>query len=84
MASLALGLALGGVAAALLLPRGSTPRQIAAGESGAPSKSAAPVPVGTQPGQRAPDFTIETSSGDPFRLCSYLGQEVVLDFLAPG
>lgn len=83
-ASLALALAVAGVAAVLLFPRGSTPRQTVEGESGVSSQPAAPVPVGTQPGLQAPDFTIQTSSGDPFRLSSYRGQEVVLDFLAPG
>ncbi len=84
VASLALVLAVGGVAIAMLFPRGSTPRQTAASGSAASSEPAAIVPVGTQPRQRAPDFTIETSTGDPFRLSSYHGQEVVLDFLAPG
>lgn len=84
VASLALVLAIVGTVVALLLPRGSTPGQTRAGESIAPSPSSAPVPIGIQPGQRAPDFRIETSDGDPFRLSSYRGQEVVLDFLAPG
>lgn len=39
---------------------------------------------GVVPGRVAPDFTIQTVEGEPFRLSGQRGRVVVLDFLAPG
>lgn len=43
-----------------------------------------PVPVGSDPGDAAPDFTVRTAGGGTFSLSSDRGRVVVLDFLAPG
>ncbi len=40
------------------------------------------IPIGTQVGQRAPEFTLESLDGDPVSLSSYRGQVVILDFWA--
>lgn len=76
-------LALGGTA--LYLTRGAGGGSPTAGPPASASVSVeGPLAVGTRPGQEAPDFAIETASSATFRLSSYRGQVVVLDFLAPG
>jgi peroxiredoxin len=70
-------------AAVMYLGRG--PDEIEPG----PAEEAAATPtsrvaVGGQTGQRAPDFALTTTTGEPFRLSSYRGRVVLLDFLAPG
>lgn len=45
---------------------------------------AGPVPLGTQPGEQAPDFEVSTTEGETFRLSEHRGRVVVIDFLAPG
>lgn len=54
------------------------------GAAGASSPSAPSVAEGVKPGQRAPDFTLTTTNGEAFRLSSFRGGVVVVDFLAPG
>lgn len=48
------------------------------------TQPAGPVPLGTQPGEQAPDFEVTTTEGEPFQLSAHRGQVVVIDFLAPG
>lgn len=52
--------------------------------TGASESSVVPVPVGSDPGETAPDFAIATADEGTFRLSSYRGRTVVMDFLAPG
>lgn len=42
------------------------------------------APLGSDPGETAPDFAIATADEGTFRLSSYRGRTVVMDFLAPG
>lgn len=52
--------------------------------AGASQPSVTPAPEGSDPGDPAPDFAIPTADGGTFRLSSYHGRTVVMDFLAPG
>lgn len=52
--------------------------------AGASQPSVTSAPVGSDPGETAPDFAIPTADDGVFRLSSYLGRTVVMDFLAPG
>lgn len=52
--------------------------------AGASQPSVTPAPLGTEPGETAPDFAIATADEGAFRLSSYRGRTVVMDFLAPG
>jgi len=40
------------------------------------------LPIGTRVSQRAPDFTLQSFSGDSVSLSQFLGQVVILDFWA--
>jgi peroxiredoxin len=52
--------------------------------AGASEPSVTSAPLGSDPGETAPDFTVPTSDDGAFRLSSYRGRTVVMDFLAPG
>ncbi|MBI3648644.1 MAG: TlpA family protein disulfide reductase [Actinobacteria bacterium] len=52
--------------------------------AGAPRPSVGRAPLGSRPGETAPDFAIPTADGGTFRLSSYRGRTVVVDFLAQG
>lgn len=52
--------------------------------TGAASPFVAQTPLGSNPGETAPDFAIPTADGGTFRLSSYRGRTVVVDFLAQG
>ncbi len=44
--------------------------------------TATSIPIGIQMGQRAPDFTLETITGEPFKLSEQRGKPVFLNFWA--
>ena len=52
--------------------------------TGVPQPSVAQTPLGSNPGEAAPDFAVPTADGGTFRLSSYRGRTVVVDFLAQG
>lgn len=52
--------------------------------AGVSQPSITPTFVGSDPGETAPDFAIVTADQGSFRLSSYRGRTVVIDFLAPG
>jgi len=70
----------------LVLPGGRDPSSLL--RSTAPAEVPQPadttVPIGSDPGEAAPDFAIATADRGAFRLSSYRGRTVVIDFLAPG
>lgn len=72
-----------GIGVGLYLSTSSRTPVPGGGPGAAPSPEAN-VPLGTLPGQLAPDFTLRTSNGQDFRLSDHRGEVVVLDFLAPG
>lgn len=51
---------------------------------GASQPSVTSAQLGGDPGEIAPDFAIATADQGTFRLSSYRGRTVVMDFLAPG
>ncbi|HXF72171.1 MAG TPA: TlpA disulfide reductase family protein [Actinomycetota bacterium] len=81
------GALLVGAATAALVGRGGSEATSAPG-SPAPASAvptrAASVPVGNEPGRRAPDLEVPLAGGGRFRLSSELGRPIVIDFLAPG
>lgn len=56
--------------------------QVAAPDLTEPGVEAAPVPVGLEIGQRAPDFTTQTVTGETVSLSDYRGKAVLLNFWA--
>ncbi len=65
--------------------RGPVPSVLGAPASaGATQPSVTSARVGSDTGETAPDFVIPTADGGVFRLSSYRGRVVVMDFLAPG
>lgn len=84
----AAGLAAGGVYAVrdlvLTGERGPSSALRSPDPAAVPRPSVTPAPVGSDPGETAPDFAIVTADQGSFRLSSYRGRTVVIDFLAPG
>jgi peroxiredoxin len=70
----------------LVLPGGRDPssglRSTAPAEGPQPADTT--VAIGGDPGEAAPNFAITTADRGTFRLSSYRGRTVVMDFLAPG
>ncbi len=87
----ALLLVVGIAAVGAYLTRGSgSPAAGTRGQAGsldvtvAPRPSDPSAPIGSEEGETAPDFAVPTADEGVFRLSSYRGRVVVMDFLAPG